>query len=85
MDDAHFDHPVIVQLGASKIRVVSSTREAAECLLYRWPTNAAGNKHLAARRTCLAVMEGQKTALAARRAFAAAAKEAGILIDRETW
>lgn len=81
VEDHHFDYPVLVQTSASRIRVVSSTREAAECLLYGWPAVGLNRKHLEARRACLAVLEGQKKALTARRAFAAAAKEAGILIE----
>ncbi|MBD0417488.1 DUF982 domain-containing protein [Oryzicola mucosus] len=70
MDDGWFDEPVSVMIeGASKIRNVSSAREAAECLLFRWPSTG-GRSHHAARKACLAVLEGQKKSIVARRAFA---------------
>ena len=81
MNIGHFDRPVRVALGGpGKIRIVSSTREAAECLLLRWPSES-GRKHLAARKACMDVLQGLKEARAARRAFQAAAKEADILVE----
>ena len=81
MDEGRFDRPVRVEIGGpGKIRAVTSTREAAECLVYRWPSDG-GKKHLAARRACMQVLEGVKQAIVARRAFEAAAREADILLD----
>lgn len=77
--DKRFDRPVKVLLGGpGKTRIVSSTREAAECLLYRWP-DKRGPRHHAARLACMDVLQGLKKAHAARRAFRAAADEADIL------
>jgi hypothetical protein len=81
MDIGRFDRPVRVALGGpGKIRIVSSTREAAECLLLRWLFEG-GRKHLAARKACMDVLQGVKQVRAARQAFQAAAKEADILVE----
>ena len=56
-----------------------STLQAADILLHRWPGDPGARKHLAARKACIAVLEGIKEARAARLAFEAAAKEADIL------
>jgi hypothetical protein len=80
MQDREFDRPVQIlhgRPGAS--RVVRSTAEAAEYLLYKWPAKGGG-KHRAARKACLEVLEGLKEAHAARKAFEAAADEADILV-----
>ena len=66
MDIGRFQKPVRVALGGpGKIRVVTSTREAAECLLLRWPMKTAGNT----------------SQHAARKAFEQAAAEADILVE----
>lgn len=84
MDDKRFDKPVRVAIGGpGKIRNVTSTREAAECLLHRWPTKG-GPKHRLAREACIDVLAGDKDSDLARAAFIEAAKEAGIWIERET-
>ena len=81
MDIEHFDIPVRVALGGpGKIRVVTATREASECLLLHWPFDG-GRKHLAARKACMDVLMGLKHVRAARQAFQAAAKEADILVE----
>jgi hypothetical protein len=80
MEDREFDKPVQIlhgRPGAS--RLVRSTAEAAEFLLYKWPV-PGGRKHLDARKACMAVLEGLKEARAARSAFEAAADEAEILV-----
>lgn len=78
--DQRFDQPVRVALGPSGnvTYTVDRVAQAADILLNRWPTEA-GKKHLAARRACLAVLEGLKDAQVARKAFVAAAEEADIL------
>ena len=79
MDEKRFDRPVRILLGRSgKVRSVTSTREAAECLLNRWPIE--GLKHFQARLACMAVLEGIKEIRTARKAFEAAAAEADILV-----
>ena len=80
MEDKFFDAPVHVKLASGKERIVVSTSDAAACLLYKWPEKR-GNKHLAARKACMAVLEGLKEARAARKAFEAAAKESECLVD----
>jgi hypothetical protein len=81
MEDQRFDEPVQVMLGGpGKIRVVTSTTEAAECLLkYRWP-RGTGKKHRSARQACLDVLAGLRQAAEARKAFVAAAIESDILV-----
>ncbi len=80
MDEKRFDRPVRVEMGGpGKIRTVTTTREAAECLLYSWPTDG-GRRHLAARKACMAVLDGLKEARSARLAFENAAEEADILV-----
>lgn len=83
IQDQHFDEAVEVLYGPDghTIMHVNSTRQAAEMLLYQWPTQG-GKKHLAARRACLDVLAGVKKAIVARRAFAEAAKEADILVTK---
>lgn len=80
MEDGPFDIPVMIQLSAlDEIRSVTSTQEAAECLLFRWP-RGTGPKYVTATETCLAVLRGAKETAHARAAFEEAAKEVGILI-----
>jgi hypothetical protein len=80
LEDEPFDLPVFVQLGAlNEIRSVSSTQEAAECLLFRWP-RGTGPKFVTATEACLAVLRGAEETAHARSAFEEAAKEVGILV-----
>lgn len=79
-----FDKPVRVVLGKNGniISVISRPEQAAEKLLYEWP-GERGSKHLAARTAVLKAMENahDRTLRAqARKAFEAAAKDAGILM-----
>lgn len=79
-DDKRFDRPVKLMIGGpGKVRIVTSTRETAECLMQRWPAKGGG-KHLQARLACLAVLEGAKPASLACKALEAAAEEVGILV-----
>ena len=83
LDQKHWDKPVSIeseQTGYS--RIVTSTRAAAESLLYRWPKEG-GPAHRAARVACIAVLKGEQPPEHAREAFIQAAKEAGILIEDE--
>lgn len=86
MEDKRFDEPVHVMVGGpGRIRVVTTTGQAADCLLNQWP-GKPGRKHRTARQACLDVLSGIREARAARAAFAAAAEDADILvpIDRIT-
>jgi hypothetical protein len=82
MENKPFDKPVHIVFGKpGQHRNVTSVREAAEVLLDdNWPTEA-GRRHLAARKACLAVLQGLKEAREARKAFEDAAWEADILRD----
>ncbi|WP_394893488.1 DUF982 domain-containing protein [Mesorhizobium sp. AaZ16] len=58
---------------------MSSARQAAEWLLFRWPNEIDAARN--ARRAKLAsTLERQREAASARKAFREAAQEAGILI-----
>ncbi len=83
MDNRWFDKPVRVVGNArgNVFRNISSAVEAAEFLLHEWPGDPGARKHLAARKACIAVLEGIKEARVARQAFEAAADEADILRD----
>jgi hypothetical protein len=82
VDDQHFEKPVQVRLGSGgRVQVVHTAKEAAECLVkYRWP-RATGVKHRRARKACLDVLSGLKNAVAAQKAFEAAAIESDILVS----
>ena len=77
--DEQFDQsvPVAIDPSGGTTIIVTNTRQAAELLLSRWPVDG-GAKHLAARKACLAVLEGIKKGRDARKAFEAAAIEANI-------
>lgn len=82
VEDQRFDRPVKILTGrhATVVRQVTSTAEAADYLLHKWPVSG-GNKHLAARKACMAVLQGLKASHVARKAFAEAADEADILLS----
>ncbi|MBL0935497.1 MAG: DUF982 domain-containing protein [Rhizobiaceae bacterium] len=81
MDEGRFDQPVrvFVEKRGNIADTVTTTVQAADILLHRWPGDPGARRHLAARKACIAVLEGIKDARAARLAFEAAAKEADIL------
>ncbi|MER8532091.1 DUF982 domain-containing protein [Mesorhizobium sp. M1005] len=76
-DVGTFEKPVTVWLASSKISV-SSTREAAEMLLYDWPIGETAHR-IQARMACMKVLGGRSAPEVARVAFLSAAKEARIL------
>lgn len=78
MASGWFDRPVPINERRGSIRNVSSAQEAAGILLNDWPSEG-GRRHRAARKACLEVLQGIKEGMHARRAFEAAAKEAGII------
>lgn len=80
---ATFDKPVRVVLGeaGNMTAVITRPVQAAEKLLFEWPVQS-GARHLAARKAVLKAMENAQDAnlrMKARKAFEAAADEAGIL------
>jgi hypothetical protein len=85
MDEKAFDRPVQIITGqhGSVIRRIDTTMQAVDYLLHRWP-RPGGAKHLAARKACMAVLEGLKKSHVARKAFEAAADEADILVGGPT-
>ena len=62
------------------LRAVKSVREAAECLVDDWPTEGRGRAYHIACIICHRTLAGDIAAEAARRAFIAAAKEAGVFV-----
>jgi hypothetical protein len=81
-EDKPFDQAVCVYgYRAGDVHNIGSAREAAEWLLYEWPTEKIDTaRACAARMACLEALEGQREAAVARQAFREAAEEAGILI-----
>jgi hypothetical protein len=80
LEDKPFNEYVTVKTPRGGRDNISSARQAAEWLLYKWPSEIDTAKARAARRACLAALEGQREAAAARKAFREAAEEVGILI-----
>ena len=82
MDDKRFDRPVRILTGKARSvsRKVETIEQAARCLLGDWPKEKAGPKHLQARLSCMAALEGLAAPRVAREAFEAAADEAYILV-----
>lgn len=62
-------------------RTLTSVEGAARHLLEEWPED--GPKARLARKACLDALEGRSTAARARRAFLAAAAEAGYFVREE--
>jgi hypothetical protein len=83
LEDRPFNEFVTVKAPRGQRQNISSARQAAEWLLFRWPKEIDTAKARAARKACLDALEGQREAAAARQAFRAAAEEAGILIGDE--
>ena len=80
-----FDAPVFVTSGISGQAVaVRSSLQALERLLSRWPTRE-GVMYQHARNACALAIKGSLHSSVARKAFARAAKEAGILVDKHGW
>lgn len=77
IDSGDFEQPVHLVMEGDEIEV-STTREAAEMLLYKWPIGETGIR-IQARMACMRVLGGSEPPETARRAFADAAKEADIL------
>ncbi|MDQ0996853.1 hypothetical protein QFZ34_002035 [Phyllobacterium ifriqiyense] len=62
-----------------RYRVIASVEEASEYLVYDWPVEK-GKLQLDARIACLDCLEGAVSTDAAREAFVAAAKDAGLYV-----
>ena len=83
MEEKRFDRPVKILTGRfiTVSRQVETAVEAIEYLLDKWPEQA-GEKHHAALAACLALLEEEGDARAARLAFEEAADEARILVKQ---
>lgn len=82
MSSDWWSEPVRVAVSGGTAVNVSSNGQAAKMLLEHWPEEA-GDKHLRARQTILRSMDrpgDPGTLYAARMAFEAAAREAGMLL-----
>ena len=80
MDTTRFETPVTVKAATpGPDLVLKSAREANDYLLSSW-TGKRGPKHREALQACHDAIAGSKPAMIARRAFVAAAREAGTLV-----
>jgi len=78
-----FDTPIIVKLDATgALLTLRTARDTADFLLSRW-TGKRTEKHRAALQACSDVQNAGKPPMSARRAFIAAAREAGVLVDQK--
>ena len=83
MPNEHFDMAVAVDTDhAGHPQIIADTMHAAEILLRRWPSDRRGVDYRAAVEACLNTLEGRAGGRSARRAFARAARSAGILTGR---
>jgi hypothetical protein len=71
--------PVTFETGTARFRTITSTEEASHFLVNHWPIQGS-NKHLEARKICLAVLAGERPADDARTSFIKAAQEAAIFV-----
>lgn len=62
-----------------RMRVLNTVSDLTHFLLYEWPEAEPGPKHLAARKACIASLEGKLSASACRVAFPEAAYEDGVM------
>jgi hypothetical protein len=81
LDDKPFDEYVTVKAPRGQRQNISSARQAADWLLYKWPAEIDTDKAWRARKACLEALQGKGETAAARQAFRTAAEEAGILIS----
>jgi hypothetical protein len=78
MQGQYWKKSVLLELGgAAGVRTVTSTDDAARCLLYKWPDQSSKAYHRA-KGLCLDALEGRKPDEDAREAFLDAAREAHI-------
>ena len=84
MRNENFDIPITVETSepdtATRERVVTDTIQAAEILLRRWPDDGRGQKYKVALLACMDAMDQRRAVSGAKRAFAAAAKDAHIFV-----
>ncbi|MEI2299599.1 DUF982 domain-containing protein [Ensifer sp. MJa1] len=78
MSEKLFPTPIPLRLSAKRQTVVRTVFEAVE-LLRQWPARR-GREYRAALRRCLDALDGLTSVDRASRCFAAAAREAGLLL-----
>jgi hypothetical protein len=84
MQKDQFDTPIIVKADAAgTLLTLKSAGDTSDFLLNRWPGKRT-EKHRAALQACSDVQSGSKPPMGARRAFVAAAREAGVFVDPTT-
>jgi hypothetical protein len=83
MEKDQFDTPIVVKIDATgALLTLRNTRDASDFLLNRWPGKRT-EKHRAALQACSDVRTAGKPPIGARRAFVAAAREAGVFTDQK--
>ncbi len=84
MEKDQFDTPVTVKADdTGSLLTLRNARDTSDFLLNRWPGKRT-EKHRAAIQACSDVRNGDKPPIGARRAFVAAAREAGVFADPKT-
>ncbi|AZN73002.1 DUF982 domain-containing protein [Georhizobium profundi] len=84
MQKDQFDTPIIVKVDAAgTLLTLKTARDTSEFLLNQWPGKRT-EKHRAAIQACSDVVNAGKPPMGARRAFVAAAREAGVFVDPKT-
>lgn len=80
----HQMEPVPICRGVGVSEPLTTFEDAALCLLHQWPEQHCGTeKHLAAQKDVIAVLDGEGSAEAARKSFEAAAIEADMLPEED--
>lgn len=83
MEKDQFDTSVTVKADAAgTLLTLRTARDTSDFLLNRWPGKRT-EKHRAALQACSDVQSGGKPPIGARRAFVAAAREAGVFTDQK--
>jgi len=81
MRDENFDIPVTVATEQTgRFLTVTRTAQAADFLLNRWPEHQRGAEYRSALKAMMEVLEQRKTVSVGRKAFAAAARKAKVLV-----
>jgi len=83
MEKDQFDTPITVRADAAgTLLTLRTARDTSDFLLNRWPGKRT-EKHRAALQACSDVQSGDKPPIVGRRAFVAAAREAGVFTDQK--
>lgn len=81
MHDAFFKAPVTVELTDGEVRTIASVAQAAIFMMEKWPEEH-GERYSDALQACTGALATADDVEIARRAFLAAAKEAGVNVQR---